>query len=255
MEKSKKYKALIFDLDGTCVKLGLGNMPSERVIKAVSDVMKQRIPVSVASGRNIQQAADVIEALGITEPCMLSNGATIYEPSTKAILECTPIDAQSLIQIHDIVKNDAEKIVVSSPYTEHRYTSGGFGEQVVSLFVEKLTKEKALYYVDKLEKISTLSVHSSDKSFDGVTTFISINEVRATKQRALSHLLHRLSISAPRVVAVGDGENDLPMIIAAGMGVAMGNAAEGLKSVADYIAPSVDEDGLAYVIEKFFPAG
>lgn len=221
-------------------------------MEAISSLMKRGVPVSVASGRNINQAASVIESLGIADPCMLSNGAIIYDPSTKKILESTPIDKESLKQIYEIVKGDVQKFIICTPYDEHSYTSEGYGEQVVGLFVEKLTKEKAEYYVQELGKIPMLSVHSSDKAFDGHTYFVSINEVTATKQRALLHLLHRLRLPAEEVVAVGDGENDLPMIIAAGMGVAMGNAGEGLKSIADYIAPSVDEDGLVHVIEKFF---
>lgn len=52
-------------------------------------------------------------------------------------------------------------------------------------------------------------------------------------------------------MAVGDGYNDYPLLMAAGFKVAMGNAVPEVKAIADYIAPSVDEDGAADVIEKF----
>ena len=79
-----------------------------------------------------------------------------------------------------------------------------------------------------------------------------VTNILGTKQQAIEHAIKILHVHPEEIVAVGDGENDIPMILAAGMGVAMGNAAEGLKSVADYIAPSVEDDGLAHVIEKFF---
>ena len=50
---------------------------------------------------------------------------------------------------------------------------------------------------------------------------------------------------------VGDGYNDFPLLLAGGLKVAMGNAVSDLKKIADYIAPTVDEDGVATVIEKF----
>lgn len=52
-------------------------------------------------------------------------------------------------------------------------------------------------------------------------------------------------------MVVGDGGNDLPLFELAGFKVAMGNAEEVLKKQADWIAPSVDEDGLAVAIKKF----
>jgi HAD superfamily hydrolase (TIGR01484 family) len=252
---SSKYRALILDLDGTCVKLGLGNMPTEKLVKTIHRLIKRGVPVSVASGRNITDADPVIEALGIVEPCMLTNGAILYDPKNKELLELTTIDPNDVAQICAIARKDAAKVIISTPYGEHSFQEHRSEDQVVGIFIEKLTKEQANEYVRQLEKIPTITVHTSSLSFDGVTTFVSINEVHATKQRALQHLLKRLKINPEQIVAVGDGENDLPMIIAAGMGVAMGNAADGLKSVADYIAPSVDEDGLVDVIEKFFPEG
>jgi len=60
-----------------------------------------------------------------------------------------------------------------------------------------------------------------------------------------------LRVPLRQVVAVGDELNDLTMIQVAGLGVAMGNAPRELRRVADYVAPSNDEDGLAHVIRRF----
>ncbi|HXS15232.1 MAG TPA: HAD hydrolase family protein, partial [Candidatus Saccharimonadales bacterium] len=58
-------------------------------------------------------------------------------------------------------------------------------------------------------------------------------------------------ISTEEIIGIGDGHNDFPLLMACGLKVAMGNAVDDLKAIADYIAPSVDEDGVADVIEKF----
>ena len=72
-----------------------------------------------------------------------------------------------------------------------------------------------------------------------------------SKGSALKTVAELLGIGREKVMAVGDGMNDLPMITYAGLGVAMGNANPKLKAAADYITGRVEEDGFAQTIEKF----
>ena len=60
-----------------------------------------------------------------------------------------------------------------------------------------------------------------------------------------------LNIKTDEIIGIGDGYNDFPLLMACGLKVAMGNAVEELKAIADYIAPSVEEDGVVDVINKF----
>lgn len=71
------------------------------------------------------------------------------------------------------------------------------------------------------------------------------------KGEALRYLLQRLNISPAQVLAMGDGGSDLPLLQAAGIGVAMANATEAVKAGANYVTASCDEDGVALAIEKF----
>ncbi len=70
-----------------------------------------------------------------------------------------------------------------------------------------------------------------------------------TKWAGICRLAGEWGIRAEEICAVGDDVNDLPMIVGAGLGIAMGNAVDELKAVADHIAPSHDEEGLARVVE------
>jgi hydroxymethylpyrimidine pyrophosphatase-like HAD family hydrolase len=70
-----------------------------------------------------------------------------------------------------------------------------------------------------------------------------------TKWSGIQRLAAEWGVSVAQMCAVGDDVNDIPMIEAAGIGVAMGNAQPEVKAAADYIAPSHDEDGLAAVVE------
>ena len=71
------------------------------------------------------------------------------------------------------------------------------------------------------------------------------------KARCLAVLLDELDMTSDEMMACGDGFNDLSMIEYAGLGVAMSNAQEVVKQVANYITLSNDEDGVAHAVEKF----
>jgi 5-amino-6-(5-phospho-D-ribitylamino)uracil phosphatase len=81
--------------------------------------------------------------------------------------------------------------------------------------------------------------------------FYNVLSPGVSKKTALEALLKHLDISADQVMSIGDGLNDLPIITAAGLGIAMGNAIPEVKAVAQYITDDVDHDGVAKAIKKF----
>ena len=82
---------------------------------------------------------------------------------------------------------------------------------------------------------------------------VEINAAGATKGLALAGLCRALDIDPAQTLAFGDGLNDISMLRAAGIGVAMGNAGDAVKAAADEIAPDCDHDGVAAVVGRFFP--
>ena len=72
-----------------------------------------------------------------------------------------------------------------------------------------------------------------------------------TKASALSRLAEILDIQPSEIMAMGDANNDIEMLQFAGLGVAMGNASDYVKSLADSITSSNEEDGVARAIEKY----
>ena len=80
--------------------------------------------------------------------------------------------------------------------------------------------------------------------------FLEIVPVGIDKAKGLSILLDKTGMKPSELIAFGDGYNDTPMLQFAGMGVAMGNAAEEIKKAADFITKSNDDDGIAFALEK-----
>jgi len=71
------------------------------------------------------------------------------------------------------------------------------------------------------------------------------------KAAAVAILSDMINVDLGQMAAAGDSYNDLPLLQACGLAIAMGDAPEELKAIADYIAPSAEEDGLAVAIEEF----
>ena len=90
---------------------------------------------------------------------------------------------------------------------------------------------------------------------DGTPRSMCVLPARADKGTALSLVLERLGLQKERTLAIGDNINDLPMFGVAGTSVAVGNALEQVKRCASAVAPSHDEEGVAWALERFVFAG
>ena len=81
--------------------------------------------------------------------------------------------------------------------------------------------------------------------------FVEATPEHVDKGKGLALVARKLGITREAVIAVGDNENDLAMVQWAGLGVAMGNASDAVKDAAAWIAPTVADDGVAAVVERF----
>ncbi len=113
--------------------------------------------------------------------------------------------------------------------------------------------QKVQFFTDRpqlrLDLMETLPHLFSDLSVSSsVSDNVEINQLHANKGEALLALAARLGLDREQTIAFGDGLNDLSMIREAGVGVAMANAEEELKAIADRITLSCDEDGVAHFL-------
>lgn len=105
--------------------------------------------------------------------------------------------------------------------------------------------------IKELEKIFSEKYKGKLSVFRSEPFFLEMVPLGIDKAKSMDKLLKLLSLSKDEFIACGDGYNDVSMIKYAGLGVAMKNANGSVKNVADYVTRTNDQDGVAYVVEKF----
>lgn len=108
-------------------------------------------------------------------------------------------------------------------------------------------------YLHRDETLKFLKANAAIEVVCGGFNNFEVSKAGVTKKEGLEFLANYLGTDLAHTMAMGDSENDLSMINAAGIGIAMGNASDDVKEVADFITTSNDEDGVGEAIKKFIP--
>lgn len=252
-KSSKKFKALIVDCDGTLMKSVRDILPTPAVTRAIKKASK-KIHVSIATQRNIPNSLPIIKHLDLTGPSILAGGALIMDSKTFKVIKEEIIDINSLNQAIEIMKVYQQKydtafFVQDTDRGDQEWTEGYIPQKPFATFIGNLDLEVAKELEVELSKIPNISVHKVSP-WNGKFGVV-VNNALATKQHGIFEVAKILKIKPEEIIGIGDGYNDFPLLMACGLKVAMGNAVSDLKAIADYVAPSVEEDGVVDVINKF----
>lgn len=243
-----KYKALMLDLDGTTIPNRRNGLPSQKVIEAVKRAQKI-ISVCVATGRPMDQAKYIIDILQIDKPVILLGGSQIIDGKSKEFIYERPLETDA-ITVLSALKPFNINIVMDEKYGKVDFTDSYQPKVVFNVFIKPLTETKADEIYKSISHINSIAVHKI-VSWERGKVSINISHSIATKQHAIYEVARILGIKTNEIIGIGDGYNDFPLLMACGLKVAMGNAVSEIKAIADYVALSVTEDGVAEVIEKF----
>ncbi|WP_227939457.1 Cof-type HAD-IIB family hydrolase [Alkalihalobacillus deserti] len=266
------YKMIVLDLDDTLLRDD--HTISTRTKKALMTAQQQGVKVVLASGRPTYGMNKIAEELKLKEygSFILSfNGAKIIDVQTKKEHFSSTLTPDMVHRLYELSQAEGVSIhtyvedwIITEnehPYTLKEGEITGLPIKKVASFVESVTgpvvkvlmvenPEKLIKVEEKLKKefAGTLSIMRSKPYF------LEFLEEGVTKGSSLNTLIQTLGIERDEVIAMGDSYNDLAMIEFAGLGVAMGNAPDDIKEVADYVTDSNMNDGVAKVVEKFILA-
>lgn len=244
-----RYKLLLLDIDGTIVKIqenGENLLPSEEIQKSIR-MAGQIIQIGFATGRSYKSVQPLLQYLDIQGLCILNNGSQIIDTKSWEILF-----EKTLPQ--DIVMNILNKlgtycVYLSIGVEDVLYSPDINLERVMSIYF-KIPFTEILDIEYLLSAIPDISYHrylTWEKGVSGL--YISHKDVN--KWNGVQEIAKILNQSPQVFIGVWDSYNDIPMLEICWKKIAMGNAVSELKSIADYIAPSVDEDGVIEIINTF----
>ncbi len=254
------------DLDGTLLTEDLHY--SQRVAAAIAAAQAHGARVTLATGRAFASARPFAAALGITAPLIGYQGGVIGDPVSGAILHRAAMaDADARLAIEQAVAENLDfnlyvndVVYVRDLRWPNEFYARWFGLpiQIVPDLTAWLdggaTKFIIIAEPPEADAIEARWKARFGSHLDIVRShrlFVEGNPRGVSKGTALAWLAARLGIPRERVLAVGDNDNDRSMIEWAGVGVAMGNSPPTLQAVADWVAPSVEGDGVAAALERF----
>lgn len=271
-----KYRLLVVDIDGTLVNSNDELTPATRT--ALARATAAGVHVVLATGRRYGRSLHLVESLGLEVPLITASGALVKDPLTHKTLYRAEFDPAALGELLALLDEEGYPPVLNGDtyadgfdyyYTTETIESPELGEYLQCnadrgrLWLNPMDNLPPELYagfaIGPLDAMVRLEAMIHRRVPGAMSTHVlrsprysgylcEFSPAGATKWSAAQRLAQDWDIPDEAICAVGDDVNDIPMIQAAGLGVAMGNAQPSVKAVADRIAPTHDDDGLAEVI-------
>lgn len=260
-------RVIATDLDGTVVRTD-GTI-SPRTRDALRLARDAGALVVVVTGRPPRWLAGIGDALGHDGTAICANGALTYDLTTDEIVASRPIGLDVIRNLMKQLRASVPEVVFAVERIDGQFahesayhprwepeatTIVGDLEQVFDVPIAKLLGRVEGVDSDGLLAVARASVEEglatlTHSSIDGLLEVMAYGVTKAT---TLEHWLAGRDLGAEDVVAFGDMPNDLEMLTWAGRGIAVANAHPELLAVADEVALSNDDDGVAVVLERLF---
>jgi len=244
------YKAIIFDVDGTAVPLG-SLTASSRLRQAISTA-QGTLQLAAATGRSVGYAQPVFESLGLRCPSVIMGGSAILDPVNGEVVWSKAMAKAQSDAALEVLKDYEADIWISTDPTKENYPLPKIVpvEPIYTIWALSMEPAAAQNLATKVRTIPHTTAHNTP-SWAKDLVDVHITHVAATKEHAIKELVQRLNLRMAEVIGVGDSANDIPIFQAVGHRIAMASGAPELQALADEIAPPLEDDGLAQIIEKY----
>lgn len=274
----KKIKLVMTDLDETLIDHSSGdhNGITEESMEIIDRLIADGVYVVPTTGRYYGGIPDYFHNHNKFKYLISSNGAQIMDKVNDEILMQSSIDKNLIYEIIEEANDKAKNIILvlsgdividsrifknrdqeEDEFLQNLVNRGSVVDDILAFIKtnDKVIKKVDLgfedleYRRDLYEKLKTypgINAVSSHKSN------IEIMDVNTSKGDALLFLQEHLDLDKSEILAIGDNDNDMSMLVNAGIGIAMGNASEEVKSHSDAVTNHVNDNGFAKAIKKYF---
>ena len=265
MSEAADIRIIAMDLDGTLVKGEQGITPPVR--RALDAARAAGIDITIATGRMFRSARRFADDLQVTLPIICYQGSLVRDPVTGVTYQ------------HDVLPTDPAQAAVEFARQRGLHVNAYIDDD---LYMEADTPEGRFYaassnvpitFVDDLAAAVTAGttklvfVMDEDRVLDAIVAmddrfgpavqatrshprFAEIVRRDVNKGRALARVAAVANVPIEQTMGIGDNLNDLDLVKAAGIGVAMGDGDPRVLSAADWITGSYEDDGVAQAIER-----
>ena len=261
------------DVDGTLV--GDDEKITPRTRKAVQAAVEAGAQFVLATGRPPRWIPPVVEELGFAPMAVCANGAVIYDPATDRVLSARTLSVAALAELAEIATrvipgaglavervgrsahDAATPQFVSSPGYEHAWlnpdnTEVSIEDLLSAPAIKLLVRKAGARSADLAAELAKHVGIEGDITYSTNNGLIEIVPVGITKATGIAEVARPQGITDDQVIAFGDMPNDVPMLLSAGHGVAMGNAHPDAIAAADEVTTPNTDDGVARVLERLW---
>ena len=260
-----KYRLVASDLDGTL--LDDEKRISGRTKEAITEYQRRGGIFTIATGRKDDSARKFAEMIQVTAPVVASNGAKVLNFTKNEVLQESFMDTELAAKAYMalrtlkkdiIIYSDGKPFVsgitpITSRYLDRVEIAMRVLEDVRDLtghIVTKILVIDPLHEFDKMEKLVAPIFGEYLNAINSDDDFLELLPPGVSKGTGLMAVADALGIPMAETIAIGDHLNDISMIQAAGLGIAVENAREEVRRAADCITAGNNHDGVAIVIEK-----
>ncbi len=260
-------KMIAIDLDGTL--LNSNKLVSSENIRVLKEKESQGISIVLASGRPHSFVRAVAHEIGLRNNTFYisCNGAYIHNLSSAKPYKEFLLKKDDYSYIFDSIRHldidifaltedfihSHHSVISHGAITESHDTKIGIHSLPISDLnrntkVSKICLFGNQLYLDSLKDKIPPTLSEKYNIMRSAKDFIDIISKQSSKGHAVKILADNLRLKKENLMCIGDNENDISMLSFSGIGIAMGNATERLKSIANFITTSNDEDGVAKAI-------
>ncbi len=268
-------RLVALDIDGTLLRWvdGGGGVHGE-VLPAVRESVHRAVDagahVVLASGRSVHGMTPVADQLGLPREdderlwVVASNGAVVVRYPPVELVHEETFDASAAV--HEVLRRRPEALVAVEErgvgYRVNRhFPAGELTGQMIPTHLHDLVGEPVSRVIirdpdatvaDFQRLAEEVGLHGTDYVI-GWTAWMDLAPIGISKASGLAHVADELGVDAADCLAIGDGRNDLEMFAWAGRSVAMGQAVPEVRAAADHVTSSVEDDGAAEELSRWFP--
>ena len=244
-EKRQDIKLIALDMDGTL--LTPDHEVSEANRNAIAKAMDKGVTVMLSTGRWLDFCYAYAEDLKLNTYLVTVNGGEVWTSSKELVERHTHTQElmEKMWHIGNNVGVNMWCVATDKIYNAGEHPDDFYAREWLKIGYNSEDKNKLDQVRKGLAKFTSLELTNS------LPTNIEVNPLGVNKANGLVRVCKELGITMDEVMAVGDSLNDIKMIEQAGLGVAMGNAQEAIKDVADFVTDTNNDDGVAKAIERF----